>query len=75
MSAETDKSDVDRLFDAAADLGQVAGLVNNAAITGPVVAGRGGAIVNVSSAAAIGWLLGSDASYTTGAVLRVAGGR
>lgn len=177
------ESDVDRLFDAAADLGQVTGLVNNAAITGPVgrlvdlpadqllrvlevdvlgyllcarraardMAGRGGAIVNVSSAAAtlgspgeyvhyagakaavdaitiglskelavdgirvnavapgivwtdmhadpdrpaklasripmgragepeevaaaICWLLGSDASYTTGTVLRVAGGR
>ena len=177
------ESDVDRLFDSAGELGQVTGLVNNAAITGPVgrlvdvpaeqllsvfevdvvgyllcarraardMAGRGGAIVNVSSAAAtlgspgeyvhyagakaavdaitlglskelaadgirvnavapgivwtdmhadpqrpaklasqipmgragepdevaaaICWLLSSDASYTTGAILRVAGGR
>ena len=86
------ESDVDRLFDAAADLGRVTGLVNNAAITGPVgrlvdlpadqllrvlevdvlgyllcarraardMAGRGGAIVNVSSAAAT---LGSPGEY------------
>jgi NAD(P)-dependent dehydrogenase (short-subunit alcohol dehydrogenase family) len=26
-------------------------------------------------AGAVGWLLGPDASYTTGAILRVAGGR
>ena len=183
---ELDTSDldgVDRLFDAAAELGRVTGLVNNAAITGPVgrlvdvpadellrvfevdvvgcllcarraaldmAGGGGGSIVNVSSiaaalgapgeyvhyagakaaveaitvglakelapdgirvnavapgttwtdihadpdrpskvaatvplgraaqpeeiAAAIAWLLGDDASYTSGAVLRVAGG-
>lgn len=177
------EADVHRLFDAAAELGPVTGLVNNAGVTGPVgrlvdvpadqllrvyevdvvgyllcarraareMAGRGGAIVNVSSAAAtlgspgeyvhyagakaavdaitvglskelgadgirvnavspgviwtdihadpdrpaklastiplgrageadevaaaITWLLGPDASYTSGAVLRVAGGR
>jgi NAD(P)-dependent dehydrogenase (short-subunit alcohol dehydrogenase family) len=176
------EADVDRLFDAAASLGPVTGLVNNAGVTGPVgrlvdvpaddllrvfevdvlgvllcarraardMAGRGGAVVNVSSvaatlggpgeyvhyagakaavdaitvglskelatdgirvnavapgtvwtdihadperpakvaariplgragqpdeiAAAICWLLGDEASYTTGAVLRVAGG-
>lgn len=32
----SDSRDVDRLFDAAAELGAVTGLVNNAAITGPV---------------------------------------
>jgi glucose 1-dehydrogenase len=177
------ETDVDRLFDAAADVGPVTGLVNNAGITGPVgrlvdvpadellrvfdvdvvgyllcarraardMAGRGGAIVNISSGAAtlgspgeyvhyaaakaavdtitiglskelapdgirvnavapglirtdihadpgrlarlaptvpmqragepeevagaVAWLLGPDASYTTGAILRVAGGR
>ncbi|HEX6516022.1 MAG TPA: SDR family oxidoreductase [Nocardioidaceae bacterium] len=177
------ETDVDRLFDAAADVGPVTGLVNNAGITGPVgrlvdvpadellrvfdvdvvgyllcarraardMAGRGGAIVNISSGAAtlgspgeyvhyaaakaavdtitiglskelapdgirvnavapglirtdihadpgrlarlaptvpmqragepeevagaVAWLLGLDASYTTGAILRVAGGR
>jgi NAD(P)-dependent dehydrogenase (short-subunit alcohol dehydrogenase family) len=84
--------DVDRLFDAAAELGPVTGLVNNAGITGPVgrlvdvppdellrvfdvdvvgyllcarraardMTGRGGAIVNVSSAAAT---LGSPGEY------------
>jgi len=78
------EQDVDALFDAAAELGPVTGLVNNAGITGPVgrlvdvdadgirrtldvnvlgvllcarraardMAGRGGAIVNVSSGAA-----------------------
>lgn len=78
------EDDVTRLFDAAAELGPVTGLVNNAGITGPLgslvdldaagmrraldvnvlgvllccrraardMAGRGGAIVNVSSAAA-----------------------
>jgi glucose 1-dehydrogenase len=177
------ETDVDRLFDVAADVGPVTGLVNNAGITGPVgrlvdvpadellrvfdvdvvgyllcarraardMAGRGGAIVNISSGAAtlgspgeyvhyaaakaavdtitiglskelapdgirvnavapglirtdihadpgrlarlaptvpmqrpgepeevagaVAWLLGPDASYTTGAILRVAGGR
>jgi glucose 1-dehydrogenase len=177
------ETDVDRLFDVAADVGPVTGLVNNAGITGPVgrlvdvpadellrvfdvdvvgyllcarraardMAGRGGAIVNISSGAAtlgspgeyvhyaaakaavdtitiglskelapdgirvnavapglirtdihadpgrlarlaptvpmqragepeevagaVAWLLGLDASYTTGAILRVAGGR
>jgi glucose 1-dehydrogenase len=177
------ETDVDRLFDVAADVGPVTGLVNNAGITGPVgrlvdvpadellrvfdvdvvgyllcarraardMAGRGGAIVNISSGAAtlgspgeyvhyaaakaavdtitiglskelapdgirvnavapglirtdihadpgrlarlaptvpmqragepeevagaVAWLLGLDASYTTGALLRVAGGR
>lgn len=177
-----DPDDVDRLFDAAAELGPVTGLVNNAGIVGPVgrlvdlpvdefarvyavnvigvllcarraardMLGRGGAIVNISSGAAtlgspneyvhyagakaavdaitiglakelgpdgirvncvapgtiwteihadperpakvaervplgragepeeiagaVAWLLGEDASYTTGAVLRVAGG-
>jgi len=177
-----DPGDVDRLFDAAAELGPVTGLVNNAGIVGPVgrlvdlpvdafervyavdvigvllcarraardMLGRGGAIVNISSGAAtlgspneyvhyagakaavdaitiglakelgpdgirvncvapgtiwteihadperpakvaervplgragqpeeiagaVAWLLGDDASYTTGAILRVAGG-
>jgi NAD(P)-dependent dehydrogenase (short-subunit alcohol dehydrogenase family) len=85
-------ADVDRLFDAAVPLGPVTGLVNNAAITGPVgrlvdvpvaelprvfevnvvgyllcarraardMAGTGGAIVNVSSSAAT---LGSPGEY------------
>ena len=178
-----DPDGVDRLFDAAAELGPVTGLVNNAGITGPVgklvdidvrelsrvyevdvigvllcarraitaMLGRGGAIVNLSSGAAtlgapgeyvhyagakaavdaitiglakevgpdgirvnavapgvvwteihadperpaklapqiplgragrpeevagaVAWLLSEDASYTTGAILRVAGGR
>lgn len=178
-----DPGDVDRLFDAAAELGPITGLVNNAGIVGPVgrlvdidvsqlervyavdvigvllcarraikdMLGRGGAIVNLSSGAAtlgspneyvhyagakaavdaitiglakevgpdgirvnavapgvvwteihedperpaklapniplgragqpeevagaVAWLLGDDASYTTGAILRVAGGR
>ncbi len=79
-----DETDVDRVFDAAAVLGPVTGLVNNAGVTGPLTAfldadtatmrrvidvnvmgpllcarraardmtGRGGAIVNVSSGAA-----------------------
>jgi NAD(P)-dependent dehydrogenase (short-subunit alcohol dehydrogenase family) len=86
------ESDVDRLFDTAAELGQVTGLVNNAGITGPVgrlvdvpaeellrvydvnvvgyllcarraardMAAKGGAIVNISSAAAT---LGSPGEY------------
>ncbi|MDA0182357.1 glucose 1-dehydrogenase [Solirubrobacter phytolaccae] len=178
-----DPDDVDRLFDAAAELGPITGLVNNAGIVGPVgrlvdidvselprvyavnvigvllcarraareLLGRGGAIVNLSSGAAtlgspneyvhyagakaavdaitiglakelgpdgirvnavapgvvwteihedperpaklapqiplgragqpeevagaVAWLLSDDASYTTGAILRVAGGR
>lgn len=87
-----DPDDVDRLFDAAAELGPVTGLVNNAGIVGPVgrlvdlpvdelprvyavnvvgvllcarraardMLGRGGAIVNVSSGAAT---LGSPNEY------------
>ncbi|HWL99701.1 MAG TPA: SDR family oxidoreductase [Nocardioidaceae bacterium] len=88
----TNEGDVDRLFDAAAEIGPVTCLVNNAGITGPVgrlvdipsdellrvfevdvvgyllcarraardMSGRGGAIVNVSSAAAT---LGSPGEY------------
>jgi len=71
----TDEHDVDRLFDAAAELGQVTGVVNNAGSTlhlGDLVGAilvarravrdltRGGAIVNVSSAAAT---LGSPHEY------------
>ncbi|MFD5459658.1 oxidoreductase, partial [Streptomyces olivaceus] len=35
----------------------------------------GGGAGGVEIAAAISWLMSSDASYTTGTVLRVAGGR
>ncbi|RKQ88180.1 NAD(P)-dependent dehydrogenase (short-subunit alcohol dehydrogenase family) [Solirubrobacter pauli] len=87
-----DPDDVDRLFDAAAELGPVTGLVNNAGIVGPVgrlvdlpvdelprvyavnvvgvllcarraardMLGRGGVIVNISSGAAT---LGSPNEY------------
>ena len=95
------EEDVDRMFDVAAELGQVTGLVNNAAVTGPVsrlvdvpadellrvfevdvvgyllcarraahdMAGHGGAIVNVSSAAAT---LGSPGEYVHYAAAKAA---
>jgi NAD(P)-dependent dehydrogenase (short-subunit alcohol dehydrogenase family) len=98
----TDTTDVDRLFDAAADLGPVTGLVNNAGVSGPngrladadadgirravdvnvvgylLCARRavrdmsgtgGGAIVNVSSAAAT---LGSPGLYVHYAATKAA---
>ncbi|MEV5447242.1 SDR family oxidoreductase, partial [Streptomyces sp. NPDC052644] len=61
---------IDRLFTAAADLGPLTALVNNAGVTSPI--GRAGEPDEV--AGAVAWLLGPDATYTTGAVLRVAGG-
>jgi NAD(P)-dependent dehydrogenase (short-subunit alcohol dehydrogenase family) len=55
-----DAADVDRLFDAAAELGRVTGLVNNAAITGPV--GRltdipADALLRVYAVDVVGYLL------------------
>ncbi|MHC0433214.1 SDR family NAD(P)-dependent oxidoreductase [Streptomyces sp. O3] len=98
-----DEASVDRLFDAAAELGPVTGLVNNAGVSGPngrladadadgmrnaievnvlgyllcarravremTASGRGGAIVNISSAAAT---LGSPGQYVHYAATKAA---
>jgi NAD(P)-dependent dehydrogenase (short-subunit alcohol dehydrogenase family) len=72
------EADVVRVFDEATErLGPITGLVNNAGIVarlaGTVPMGRGGQPEEV--AAAIVWLLSDEASFVTGALLDVAGGR